>query len=98
MDDLIWPEIILLVIFSALIGALIGKQRNRVGAGIFLSLFLGPIGWIAVLLGPDYRLKCSECKGVIESGAKRCKHCGMDFTQQKKQRPVPRIETRRFNL
>jgi len=78
--------IILGAFLSAVIGGFIGSQRNRVGAGIFWSIFLGPIGWLIVLLGPDYRLKCPECKGVIESGVKRCKHCGMDF--MKRQRPV----------
>lgn len=35
-----------------LVGALIGKAKGRMGAAIFFSLLLGPIGWLIIALGP----------------------------------------------
>ena len=40
------------VLASTLIGALLGSAVNRAGMGAILGLFLGPIGWIIVLLLP----------------------------------------------
>ena len=39
-------------IVSGVIGVFLGGSVNRGGAGFFLGLFLGPIGWIIVLLLP----------------------------------------------
>ena len=49
----------------AVVGALIGNSKNRVGAGAFWGFLLGPIGWIIVLLGPDYS---KNAGAVAESG------------------------------
>jgi len=78
------------LIFSALIGILIGNLRGRPGDGALWSLILGPLGWLIVLVGPDYRPKCPECRGVIEEDARRCKNCGTDLMQQRP-RPVVKI-------
>jgi hypothetical protein len=41
------------LLFSALVGALIGKSRRRGGFGFFLGLLLGPVGWVLIaLMGP----------------------------------------------
>ena len=64
---------------GALIGALIGQSRGRTGAGAVLGLLLGPIGWLAVALGPNLKPKCPLCGGVIIQGAQRCKNCGGDI-------------------
>ena len=61
---------------SAIIGGMFGAARGRVGAGVFLSLLLGPIGWAIIFFGSDERDRCVHCKGVIQSGATVCKHCG----------------------
>lgn len=94
MENIGWVEIILGMILSALLGAFIGNQRNRTAAGMILSLFLGPIGWLVILLGPDYRAKCPECKGVIEPDARRCKYCGVEFIKEQ-QLKNPKIRTRK---
>ena len=71
--------VIVLIIIFACVGAYIGTFRDRVTAGVWLGLFFGPLGWIITLLLEDRRLKCPECRGLIESGAWRCKNCGVDF-------------------
>jgi len=62
-----------------LIGGAIGSRKGRTGAGFLFGILLGPIGWIVILLGPDLGpqpIKCQECKGPLEPGATRCRHCG----------------------
>ena len=39
-------------IITGTIGAFLGDTVNKPGAGFFLGLFLGPIGWIIVFLLP----------------------------------------------
>ena len=39
-------------VISGVIGVFLGSSVNRGGAGFFLGFFLGPIGWIIVLLLP----------------------------------------------
>ena len=69
-------EILFVWIGCALIGALIGKYKGRVGSGVVWALVLGPIGWLIVALMQDLREKCPECGGVVVPGARKCKHCG----------------------
>jgi len=88
-----WISLIVGLIFSALIGILIGNLRGRPGDGALYSLILGPIGWLIILVGPDYRPKCPECRGVIEEGARRCKNCGADLMQNQVPRPVVKIHS-----
>lgn len=84
MEEMSWLAILLAAAVAGLIGMVIGNARGRPGAGAFWSVFLGPIGWLIVLLGPDERLKCPECAGVIESGVRRCRHCGADLMREQK--------------
>ena len=79
--ELILPLVILLcwTIICGKIGALIGKSKKREGAGFLFGLFLGPIGWLLVAVGPNNSAKCPECGGVVVEGAKRCKNCGVEL-------------------
>ena len=64
------------LILGPLIGAAIGQNKGRLGAGLFFGLLLGPIGWLIVAVGPDNRRKCPQCKGAVPEGASKCMHCG----------------------
>jgi hypothetical protein len=48
------PTYVLIWAVFSVVGALIGSPKKRVGAGAFWGFLLGPIGWLIVLLGPDY--------------------------------------------
>jgi hypothetical protein len=61
---------------SALAGAVFGFLRGRILAGVVFSLFLGPLGWLIVYLGPDLRPKCPFCRGVVVESAVACKNRG----------------------
>jgi hypothetical protein len=37
------------------IGGVIGYKKGRLVAGILWGMVLGPLGWIIVLMGPDFR-------------------------------------------
>lgn len=63
----------------ALVGSAIGANRGRRGAGTLLGLLLGPIGWIVVLLGPDYRAACAHCRAPLAApDATVCARCGRE--------------------
>jgi hypothetical protein len=79
--------LLLWVPVGLLIGALVGQTKGRTGAGAVLGLLLGPIGWLAVALGPSMKPKCPLCGGIIVQGAIRCKNCGGDISQSQ---PVPK--------
>lgn len=67
-------------IVAGIIGAIIGNVvRGQSSPGFWWSFFLGPIGWIIVLLYEDLRPKCPDCRGVIVEGAARCKNCGVEL-------------------
>jgi hypothetical protein len=70
-----WGTLLWGMLLSALAGAVIGKFRGRAFVGGLVGLLLGPVGWLLILLGPDHRAKCPECRGVIDPRAKRCPHC-----------------------
>lgn len=71
--------VIWLVIFGG-VGRLCGLARGRPGAGVWMGVLLGPIGWLFVLIGPDHRRKCRDCGGALNPGASKCCHCGTDLT------------------
>ncbi|MDP3720325.1 MAG: zinc ribbon domain-containing protein [Acidobacteriota bacterium] len=77
MDLLI--QYLLWVVVFALVGAAIGQKRGRALAGFFLGGLIGPLGWLVLLLGPDYSgqfRKCPYCAESVKTEAVICKHCG----------------------
>ncbi len=76
----------LALIMQSLVGALIGQTKNRLVAGLLFGLCLSWIGWLIVALGPNYKPKCPECKGVIIPNATRCKNCGCTLAPPKNPR------------
>ncbi len=74
--------IIAWLFLSGMIGVhLAGKRRVNRGTAFFAAVLLGPIAWIAILIGPDNNPRCPECRGIIGDGARRCMHCGVVFPQ-----------------
>lgn len=61
-------------------GALaIGVWKGRVLAAVLWALFLGPIGWIIVALGPNMTAKlaadCPHCGKTLPINQAVCNHC-----------------------
>jgi len=76
-----WLILALWAFIGALVGAAIGTKKNRPEAGFLLGLFLGPIGWLLLAVGPDLRPKapaCPHCGGELVLGKTVCRHCGRD--------------------
>jgi hypothetical protein len=78
-------ELLLWLVVGGLVGAFIGERKGRTGQGAVLGAILGPIGWLVVGLGPDYKQptketkKCPFCAELVKREAKVCKHCGRDL-------------------
>ena len=82
MDAVIAGWYILWFVLTGAIGVAIGKHKARSGVmSAILGILLGPIGWLALAIGPDYRPQCPECRGVIVTGARRCQNCGIELPQ-----------------
>jgi hypothetical protein len=76
------------VLGGLVVGGLIGDRKGRTAVGAVLGLLLGPMGWLIVALGPDYKhatetKKCPFCAEVVKREAVVCKHCGREFPVEK---------------
>ena len=61
------------------VGYVIGNAKGRGADGFALGVLIGFIGWLIIALLPEKGEKCPECFGVVPAGARRCKHCGIEF-------------------
>lgn len=55
-------ELLVGIVIAGLIGAAIGQARGRTNAGFWWGFFLGPIGWLIVLLGPNPKKEKEEAE------------------------------------
>jgi len=71
--------IVFWLLVGPLVGYAIGNTRGRAGLGVFLGLFLGPIGWlITFVLEPADTHKCPHCGKAMSPGYKICGACGRE--------------------
>ena len=61
------------------IGYFIGGQKGRATEGAVLGLLLGPIGWLVVRFGPDFRTDKDKIKSVEKSVRIRVAKDGQDL-------------------
>lgn len=66
---------ILIMLASAVIGAMIGSSKGNGVPGFFLGLILGPIGLVIVAVMPGDRVECRYCKSKINPEATVCPNC-----------------------
>lgn len=83
MNSYIIASWIFWMIIGGLIGALIGQVKGRTVAGFWWGFFLWIIGWCIIALGPNYKLKCPKCGGIIPEHVSKCKHCGSELGENK---------------
>jgi len=61
------------------IGYFIGNQKGRPVEGAVLGVLLGPIGWLVVRFGPDFRTSQDKAKAVDRSARIRVAKDGQDL-------------------
>ena len=56
----------LLIAFAVfgIVGHFIGEKKGRAAQGVVLGILLGPIGWLLVHFGPDYRTESEKVKAT----------------------------------
>jgi len=69
----------LAVLLSGLVGTAIGRNKRRAAAGFFFGLVAGPVGWVLIAAGPDFRPRCRFCRSPVEEDAVRCPQCASDL-------------------
>ena len=72
------------IVLDALLGLAIGNSKGRALAGFFFGMFLGPLGWLIIAIGPNNLPKCPECGGLIAPNANKCKNCGCSLNRSAK--------------
>src|SRR5438067_2485432 len=94
--------LLLWAIVGGFVGAMIGDRKGRGGEGLVLGLLLGPIGWLVVGLGPDYKKarntkKCPFCAELIKKEANVCRYCGRDIPWPEQEIVAAAPETSRLS-
>lgn len=81
---------ILLWLFFAVVVGTYAERRGRSGMKwFFLSLLFSPVlmGILVLALGPadpdssdNRRVRCPDCRELVRTDARKCKHCGTALT------------------
>lgn len=79
MSDELCLALVIWVLFGAAVGFYLGEARGHGHAGALFGATLGLLGWAIILVLPDHRFRCPECRGYIPSSAKICMHCRSQF-------------------
>ena len=61
------------------VGYFIGSPKGRSTEGVVLGLLLGPIGWLVVRFGPDFRTAEDKTKAMEKSTRIRVAKDGQDL-------------------
>jgi len=80
-----WGWIALWLALGVLIGLWMGFSRGRPLQGALLGAPLGPLAFFALRGLQSNLLECLACSRSIQRTARRCKHCGADIDQARKQ-------------
>ncbi|MBK7011939.1 MAG: hypothetical protein IPH43_04135 [Xanthomonadales bacterium] len=81
LDPALWAWATAFTVVSIAGGALIGRWKGRMMAGIVWAAVLGPIGWIVIGLSRSRRVACVECAMPNQPDASVCRHCGANLRQ-----------------
>ena len=81
LDPLLWAWVTAFTVISIAGGALIGRFKGRMTAGIVWAAVLGPLGWVIVALGSSKKVTCPECAGSNQPGSTLCRQCGVNLGQ-----------------
>lgn len=81
LDPTLWAWMTAFTVISIAGGALIGRLKGRMMAGIIWAAVLGPIGWIIVAVGRSKLLACPECAKPNQPDAIVCRQCGANLKQ-----------------
>lgn len=77
--DVVTGYWLMAAVVCLVVGALVGKTKQRTAAGAIWGFVLGPIGWLLVALGPDaaqrQAKRCPHCLGLVPLNQSACAHC-----------------------
>ena len=79
LDPALWMWMTAFTVVSIVVGALIGRAKGRMTAGIIWAAVLGPIGWIIVALFRSKLQACPECAKPNQPDAIACRQCGANL-------------------
>lgn len=101
MDGAFWAVVAFGGFVSALVGAILGAGKRRAVDGLLCGLFLGPIGWLMILLSPTrHARRCPYCREGIALKAVKCPHCQSNLREElpagEDEWPPPRRQARKF--
>ena len=81
LDPTLWFWMTAFTVVSIVGGALIGRLKGRMTAGIIWAAVLGPLGWIVIALGRSRLQACPECAKPNQPDALACRQCGANLKQ-----------------